>query len=44
MSTAQQGDSPDRVTFPIIATTPSRKIENITRPVIGDVGFCKKFL
>ena len=34
----QQDDAPDRVTFSIIATTPSRKIENITRPVILDVG------
>jgi hypothetical protein len=35
---AQQDDSPDRATFSFIATTPSRKNENIARPVIVDVG------
>jgi hypothetical protein len=34
---AQQDDSPDRATFSFIATTPSRKNENIARPVIVDV-------
>ena len=38
MNAAQQGDAPDRATFSIIATPPSRKIENAARPVICDVG------
>ena len=40
---AQQGDSPDRATFSFIATTPSRKNENIARPVICDVGPRKNY-
>ena len=38
METAQQADSPDRVSPVIIATTPARKIPGDTRPVILGVG------
>ena len=37
----QQADAPDRATFSIIATAPSRKIENAARPVIPNVGLTR---